>query len=354
MKKAPEAFRTISEVAEILETPAHVLRFWESKFYQIRPVKRAGGRRYYRPDDVALINGIRGLLQDQGMTIRGVQRVLQEQGVRHVASLGGPLPAFDAGALVDETGADAEDTEADTAIIDDASEAEVETEIEVEAPIAQPPSPQTGTGAEPTAAKPAPITADLDPAGSARGGSDDGSAPVGPIAEQEPPSPPVGSATKPPAVSAVDDPAARGGDTAENAQAIPDPQADAEPALQQAMDPAEEPMTQSDDLAPPVATRPAPGVEPGAPGTTRTVETPVTGKSPKPPVVADDLIALRDDPVANEDEIRYSSERARIARDLRNMPRGSLGARRDPMARLGRRIDALLERMSEASGAGRW
>ena len=69
MKKAPDAFRTISEVAEILETPAHVLRFWESKFYQIKPVKRAGGRRYYRPDDVALINGIRNLLQDQGMTI---------------------------------------------------------------------------------------------------------------------------------------------------------------------------------------------------------------------------------------------------------------------------------------------
>ncbi|MCW1933243.1 MerR family transcriptional regulator [Pararhodobacter zhoushanensis] len=94
MKKAPEAFRTISEVAEILETPAHVLRFWESKFYQIRPVKRAGGRRYYRPDDVALINGIKVLLQDQGMTIRGVQRVLQEQGVKHVAGLGMPLPSL--------------------------------------------------------------------------------------------------------------------------------------------------------------------------------------------------------------------------------------------------------------------
>ena len=91
MKKAPEAFRTISEVSELLETPAHVLRFWESKFYQIRPVKRAGGRRYYRPDDVALINGIRILLQDQGLTIRGAQRVLQENGVRHVMALGGEL-----------------------------------------------------------------------------------------------------------------------------------------------------------------------------------------------------------------------------------------------------------------------
>ena len=91
MKKAPEAFRTISEVAELLETPAHVLRFWESKFYQIRPVKRAGGRRYYRPDDVALINGIRAMLQEQGLTIRGAQRVLQEKGVRHVAAMGAEL-----------------------------------------------------------------------------------------------------------------------------------------------------------------------------------------------------------------------------------------------------------------------
>lgn len=92
MKKAPEAFRTISEVSDLLETPAHVLRFWESKFYQIRPVKRAGGRRYYRPDDVALINGIRLLLQDGGLTIRGVQRILQEKGVRHLIDMGADLP----------------------------------------------------------------------------------------------------------------------------------------------------------------------------------------------------------------------------------------------------------------------
>lgn len=89
MDKAPDAFRTISEVAEGLETPAHVLRFWESRFPQIKPVKRAGGRRYYRPADVALLAGIRQLLHTEGMTIRGVQKVLREQGVRHVASLGG-------------------------------------------------------------------------------------------------------------------------------------------------------------------------------------------------------------------------------------------------------------------------
>ncbi|MCB6177029.1 MerR family transcriptional regulator [Rhodobacter sp. Har01] len=87
MDKSPEAFRTISEVAEALETPAHVLRFWESRFPQIRPVKRAGGRRYYRPSDVALLSGIKRLLHEEGLTIRGVQKILREQGIRHVSGL---------------------------------------------------------------------------------------------------------------------------------------------------------------------------------------------------------------------------------------------------------------------------
>lgn len=87
MDKSPDAFRTISEVAESLDTPAHVLRFWESRFPQIRPVKRAGGRRYYRPSDVALLSGIKRLLHDEGLTIRGVQKILRDQGARHVAGL---------------------------------------------------------------------------------------------------------------------------------------------------------------------------------------------------------------------------------------------------------------------------
>lgn len=97
MDKSPDAFRTISEVAEHLDTPAHVLRFWESRFPQIRPVKRAGGRRYYRPSDVALLIGIKRLLHDEGMTIRGVQKILREQGVRHVsgASLEAGVDALD-------------------------------------------------------------------------------------------------------------------------------------------------------------------------------------------------------------------------------------------------------------------
>ncbi len=96
MDKSPDAFRTISEVAESLDTPAHVLRFWESRFPQIKPVKRAGGRRYYRPSDVALLTGIKRLLHDEGMTIRGVQKILRDQGVRHVAGLSDDSVSLDA------------------------------------------------------------------------------------------------------------------------------------------------------------------------------------------------------------------------------------------------------------------
>jgi DNA-binding transcriptional MerR regulator len=88
MDKSPEAFRTISEVAEALGVPPHVLRFWESRFAQVKPVKRGGGRRYYRPEDVRLLRGIRGLLYDDGMTIKGVQKILRERGIRHVIDLG--------------------------------------------------------------------------------------------------------------------------------------------------------------------------------------------------------------------------------------------------------------------------
>jgi DNA-binding transcriptional MerR regulator len=86
--KSPDAFRTISEVALELDVPQHVLRFWESRFVQIKPVKRAGGRRFYRPEDVDLLRGIRGLLYSDGLTIRGVQKVLKERGLRHVAGIG--------------------------------------------------------------------------------------------------------------------------------------------------------------------------------------------------------------------------------------------------------------------------
>lgn len=103
--KSPDAFRTISEVAEDLDIPQHVLRFWETRFTQIKPLKRGGGRRYYRPDDVALLKGIRRLLYGEGYTIKGLQRILKEQGPRHVQAIGrgGPigLPPADGAARSD-------------------------------------------------------------------------------------------------------------------------------------------------------------------------------------------------------------------------------------------------------------
>jgi len=87
LDKAPDAFRTISEVADDLDIPQHVLRFWETRFSQIKPMKRSGGRRYYRPDDVDLLRGIRRLLYGEGYTIRGVQRILREQGIKAVQGL---------------------------------------------------------------------------------------------------------------------------------------------------------------------------------------------------------------------------------------------------------------------------
>ncbi len=88
MDKSPDAFRTISEAAEELKVPQHVLRFWETRFTQIKPMKRAGGRRYYRPADVELLKGIRSLLYSEGYTIRGVQKILKEDGVAYVAGVG--------------------------------------------------------------------------------------------------------------------------------------------------------------------------------------------------------------------------------------------------------------------------
>ncbi|MHC5307239.1 MerR family transcriptional regulator [Bartonella sp. LJL80] len=97
MDKSPDAFRTISEVAEALDLPQHVLRFWETRFTQIKPLKRGGGRRYYRPADVDLLKGIQQLLYGQGYTIKGAQRLLKENGVAFVVALGtGDVAAIDA------------------------------------------------------------------------------------------------------------------------------------------------------------------------------------------------------------------------------------------------------------------
>ena len=91
MTKSANAFRTISEVAEWLDTETHVLRFWESKFSQIKPVKRAGGRRYYRPKDMLIIGGIKKLLHEDGLTIKGTQRIIKEKGLNYISELSRPL-----------------------------------------------------------------------------------------------------------------------------------------------------------------------------------------------------------------------------------------------------------------------
>jgi DNA-binding transcriptional MerR regulator len=250
MKKAQDAFRTISEVSEVLETPAHVLRFWESKFYQIKPVKRAGGRRYYRPDDMALLSGIRHLLQDQGLTIRGVQRMLQEQGPRHVATLGAPLvnlSALDTPRLVE--GADEDSVPATNADGDAYTSA------------------QTGPAAN---AAPA----------------DTGDHPAAPM-------------------HATPDPI----DRADTPAKLPE-----RATKVAANDPA--------DLAPPARS-----------------------------ARAQDAIAA---PPADVPALSPNEARNRIAHTLRSLPRGALGTDAGRVELLARRIDKLLERMSEASGAGRW
>lgn len=109
MDKSPDAFRTISEVAEQLDLPQHVLRFWETRFTQIKPMKRGGGRRYYRPQDVELIKGIRHMLYDQGYTIKGVQKLLRDNGVQFLVAIGsGDMAAIEAIAQRRQAEAEAE------------------------------------------------------------------------------------------------------------------------------------------------------------------------------------------------------------------------------------------------------
>ena len=104
MDKSPDAFRTISEVADDLDIPQHVLRFWETRFTQIKPMKRSGGRRYYRPDDVDLLRGIRRLLYGEGYTIRGVQRILKEHGIASVQRLADGSAVASFGAIEEAIG----------------------------------------------------------------------------------------------------------------------------------------------------------------------------------------------------------------------------------------------------------
>jgi DNA-binding transcriptional MerR regulator len=140
LDKAPDAFRTISEVADDLDIPQHVLRFWETRFVQIKPMKRSGGRRYYRPDDVDLLRGIRRLLYGEGYTIRGVQRILKEQGIKAVQALASgaaaPLPRahVGSGAHEAEPAFDRDDAE----LLLETSEPDEDDEDDVEETAATP------------------------------------------------------------------------------------------------------------------------------------------------------------------------------------------------------------------------
>jgi DNA-binding transcriptional MerR regulator len=115
LDKAPDAFRTISEVAGELDIPQHVLRFWETRFTQIKPMKRSGGRRYYRPDDVDLLKGIRRLLYGEGYTIRGVQRILKEHGIASVQRLADNSAVASFGAIEEAVGQSILEQDDDTA-----------------------------------------------------------------------------------------------------------------------------------------------------------------------------------------------------------------------------------------------
>ncbi len=154
MAKSAEAFRTISEVADWLGLPTHVLRFWESKFSQVKPVKRAGGRRYYRPNDMLLLGGIKKLLHDDGMTIKGAQKMLRDHGVKHVSELSQPL----------DQGTEAEDAIDAEALEDTAPRESPES--------AQPAPEDTPDSAEPASGADAPAATPESAAATAEDGAD--------------------------------------------------------------------------------------------------------------------------------------------------------------------------------------
>lgn len=142
MSKSPDAFRTISEVADWLGVQPHVLRFWESKFSQVKPVKRAGGRRYYRPSDMLLLGGIKQLLHEDGMTIKGAQKMLREKGVGEISELSAPL------AVIEEDAATGEIIDASAEIAEPPAVAKADPEPDTPLPEL-PPVQDTDSGAQP-------------------------------------------------------------------------------------------------------------------------------------------------------------------------------------------------------------
>ncbi len=133
MAKSAQAFRTIREVADWLGVAAHVLRFWESKFSQIKPVKRAGGRRYYRPSDMELVGGIKVLLHDRGMTIRGVKKMISDEGLDAITALSPPIDTLlEDPDVIDITPDEAWEADAAAESVEEPEGAEVPEEIPVE------------------------------------------------------------------------------------------------------------------------------------------------------------------------------------------------------------------------------
>ena len=275
MAKSADAFRTISEVAEWLETPAHVLRFWESKFSQIKPVKRAGGRRYYRPADMQLLGGIKKLLHEDGMTIKGVQKVLRNHGIRHVAALSQPLDEvteIEAGEMardvpqdsIGHSGGTILDFQRGSGMATDADAPDAEQDPEPEPEASDPEDSDTGQTVHP----------DDDATGSDEDPSDP--------APQPQPDPPLTGAEAPqidPASSS--DPA-----PSPEADAVVNPEAEPETEPEAESDPAPGPMPER--ALPSFMHRPAPPAEtPGAEA---------EALSPPPPAPRIPQIDLPDDP----------------------------------------------------------
>ncbi|WP_298969776.1 MerR family transcriptional regulator [uncultured Roseobacter sp.] len=210
MAKSPDAFRTISEVADWLGVQAHVLRFWESKFTQVKPIKRAGGRRYYRPADMLLLGGIKKLLHDDGLTIKGVQKILREQGMSHVADQSQALDdltmAVIEGSTASEAPKAAAEPEPETVAVDDTPEdtgemlqaeaSSVEAEEDVDDASAPAPEIEALLSDDAEAdeaevapeAEPAPVS-EPDPAPEARPEPDGTPEPAPPAAAETPPEP---------------------------------------------------------------------------------------------------------------------------------------------------------------------
>ena len=211
VEKSPEAFRTISEVADWLGVPAHVLRFWESKFPQVKPVKRAGGRRYFRPSDMRLLGGIRVLLHDDGMTIKAVQKKLNEEGVAGVAELSppyaGPTARPDARPGAGRRNGAGAETAPQGAAADTETEVEEETDPDEDMPAPEPDDPDEAASHDETAPEETAAPSDDPVADAAEADDAPTEAHAAPeTAEPEAPSAPPAAPALPPLPDLPDDP----------------------------------------------------------------------------------------------------------------------------------------------------